>query len=104
LKAKGANADQEAGIAIVRRALQEPVRTISNNAGAEGSVVVGKILENSSPTFGYNAATDEYGDLVALGVIDTVKVVRHALREAPKPASPALPGGGGIGGLGGMYF
>jgi chaperonin GroEL len=59
---KGANADQAAGIAIVRRALQEPVRTIANNAGAEGSVVVGKILENSSSTFGYNAATGEYGD------------------------------------------
>src|SRR5690606_21275290 len=113
LKAKGANADQEAGIAIVRRALQEPVRTISNNAGAEGSAVVGKILENSSPTFGYNAATDEYSDLVALGVIDPVKVVRHALQdaasvasllitteativEAPKDAAPAMPGGGGM--------
>jgi chaperonin GroEL len=121
LKAKGANADQEAGIAIVRRALQEPVRTIANNAGAEGSVVVGKILENNSATFGYNAATDEYGDLVSLGVIDPVKVVRHALQdaasvasllittealivEAPKEAAPAMPGGGGMGGMGGMDF
>lgn len=121
IKVKGINADQDAGIAIVRRALQEPVRTISNNAGAEGSVVVGKILENSSPTFGYNAATDEYGDLVALGVIDPVKVVRHALQdaasvasllitteativEAPKDAAPAMPGGGGMGGMGGMDF
>ena len=121
LKVKGANADQEAGIAIVRRALQEPVRCIANNAGAEGSVVVGKILENSSPTFGYNAATGEYGDLVALGVIDPVKVVRHALQdaasvasllittealivEAPKKdAAPAMPGGG-MGGMGGMDF
>ena len=118
---KGANADQEAGIAIVRRALQEPVRTISNNAGAEGSVVVGKILENSAASFGYNAATGEYGDLVALGVIDPVKVVRHALQdaasvasllitteativEAPKEAAPAMPGGGGMGGMGGMDF
>jgi chaperonin GroEL len=117
----GANADQNAGIAIVRRALQEPVRTIANNAGAEGSVVVGKILENTSPTFGYNAATGEYGDLVALGVIDPVKVVRHALQdaasvasllittealivEAPKDAAPAMPGGGGMGGMGGMDF
>ncbi|CAN7163611.1 chaperonin GroEL [Devosia sp. LjRoot3] len=118
---KGANADQEAGIAIVRRALQEPVRTIANNAGAEGSVVVGKILENSSASFGYNAATGEYGDLVALGVIDPVKVVRTALEdaasvasllitteativEAPKDAAPAMPGGGGMGGMGGMDF
>ncbi|KQT49530.1 chaperonin GroEL [Devosia sp. BK] len=121
IKAKGINADQEAGIAIVRRALQEPVRTIANNAGAEGSVVVGKILENSAAAFGYNAATGEYGDLVALGVIDPVKVVRHALQdaasvasllitteaiivEAPKDAAPAMPGGGGMGGMGGMDF
>jgi chaperonin GroEL len=121
LTIKGANADQDAGIAIVRRALQEPLRCIANNAGAEGSVVVGKILENNSATFGYNAATDEYGDLVALGVIDPVKVVRHALQdaasvasllittealivEAPKDAAPAMPGGGGMGGMGGMDF
>ena len=122
MKSKGINADQDAGIAIVRRALQEPVRTIANNAGAEGSVVVGKILENSSLTFGYNAATGEYGDLVALGVIDPVKVVRTALQdaasvasllittealivEAPKDAAPAMPGGGGgMGGMGGMDF
>ena len=121
LTVKGANADQEAGIAIVRRALQEPVRQIANNAGAEGSVVVGKILENNSKTFGYNAATGEYGDLVSLGVIDPVKVVRTALQdaasvasllittealvvEAPKEAAPAMPGGGGMGGMGGMDF
>ncbi len=121
IKVKGANADQDAGIAIVRRALQAPVRTIANNAGAEGSVVVDKILENSSATFGYNAATGEYGDLVALGVIDPVKVVRHALQdaasvasllitteativEAPKAEAPAMPGGGGMGGMGGMDF
>ena len=121
LTVKGANADQEAGISIVRRALQEPVRQIANNAGAEGSVVVGKILENSSKGFGYNAATGEYGDLVSLGVIDPVKVVRTALQdaasvasllittealivEAPKEAAPAMPGGGGMGGMGGMDF
>jgi chaperonin GroEL len=121
LTVKGINADQDAGIAIVRRALQEPVRQIANNAGAEGSVVVGKILENSSITFGYNAATGEYGDLVQLGVIDPVKVVRTALQdaasvasllittealivEAPKEAAPAMPGGGGMGGMGGMDF
>jgi len=121
LKAKGANADQDAGIAIVRRALQEPVRQIASNAGAEGSVVVAKILENSSVSFGYNAATDQYGDLVQLGVIDPVKVVRTALQDAasvasllittealiaelPKDAAPAMPGGGGMGGMGGMDF
>ncbi|MDB5615242.1 MAG: groL [Devosia sp.] len=119
---KGANADQDAGIAIVKRALQEPVRTIANNAGAEGSVVVGKILENSSITFGYNAATGEYGDLIAMGVIDPVKVVRTALQdaasvasllittealivEAPKDSAPSMGGGGGgMGGMGGMDF
>ncbi|WEJ32596.1 chaperonin GroEL [Devosia sp. SD17-2] len=118
---KGANADQEAGIGIVRRALQSPVRTIANNAGAEGSVVVDKILENNSASFGYNAATGEYGDLVQLGVIDPVKVVRTALEdaasvasllitteaiivEAPKADAPAMPGGGGMGGMGGMDF
>ncbi|MBN9333708.1 chaperonin GroEL [Devosia sp.] len=121
LTVKGINADQEAGIAIVRRALQAPVRTIANNAGAEGSVVVDKILENSAASFGYNAATGEYGDLVALGVIDPVKVVRHALQdaasvasllitteativEAPKAEAPAMPGAGGMGGMGGMDF
>ncbi len=121
IKSKGANADQDAGIAIVRRALQAPVRTIANNAGAEGSVVVDKILENSEISFGYNAATGEYGDLVVLGVIDPVKVVRTALEdaasvasllitteaiivEAPKPDAPAMPGGGGMGGMGGMDF
>jgi chaperonin GroEL len=119
---KGANADQAAGIAIVRRALQEPARTIANNAGAEGSVVVGKILENNSITYGYNAATGEYGDLIAMGVIDPVKVVRTALQdaasvasllittealivEAPKDAAPQMGGGGGgMGGMGGMDF
>ncbi|MGB3337557.1 MAG: chaperonin GroEL [Devosia sp.] len=119
---KGANADQAAGIAIVRRALQEPARTIANNAGAEGSVVVGKILENPSITFGYNAATGEYGDLIAMGVIDPVKVVRTALQdaasvasllittealivEAPKDSAPQMGGGGGgMGGMGGMDF
>ena len=121
IKAKGVNADQEAGIAIVRRALQEPVRCIANNAGAEGSVVVGKILENNAATFGYNAASDEYGDLVSLGVIDPVKVVRHALQDAasvasllitteatvvdaPKDPAPTMPAGGGMGGMGGMDF
>jgi len=116
LQAKGANSDQQAGINIVRRALQEPVRQISNNAGDEGSVVVGKILENASLTFGYNAATSEYGDMIQMGIVDPVKVVRTALQDAasvasllitteamiaevPKDAAPAMPGGGGMGGM-----
>jgi chaperonin GroEL len=121
LKVKGINADQQAGINIVRRALQEPVRQIVNNAGDEGSVVVGKILENASLTFGYNAATGEYGDMIVMGIVDPVKVVRTALQDAasvasllitteamiaevPKDAAPAMPGGGGMGGMGGMDF
>jgi chaperonin GroEL len=118
---KGANSDQQAGVTLVKRALQEPVRQIANNAGDEGSVVVGKILENASPNFGYNAQTGEYGDMVAMGVVDPVKVVRTALQDAasvasllitteamiaevPKDAAPAMPGGGGMGGMGGMDF
>jgi chaperonin GroEL len=109
----GDNDDQNAGIAIVRRALQSPIRQISENAGVEGSIVVGKVLENPSATFGFNAQTEEYGDLVAAGVIDPAKVVRIALQdaasvagllittqaavvEAPKKnsAAPQMPGGG----------
>jgi chaperonin GroEL len=109
----GDNDDQNAGIAIVRRALQSPIRQIAENAGVEGSIVVGKVMENSSNTFGFNAQTEEYGDLVAAGVIDPAKVVRTALQdaasvaalmitteaavvEAPKKNSPApaMPGGG----------
>ncbi|WP_332718657.1 chaperonin GroEL [Pelagibacterium mangrovi] len=121
LAAKGINADQEAGIAIVRRALQEPVRQIVNNAGDEGSVVVGKILDNGSDTYGYDAQTGEYGDMIQMGIIDPVKVVRTALQDAasvagllvtteamiaelPKTEAPAMPGGGGMGGMGGMDF
>jgi chaperonin GroEL len=110
---KGLNPDQDAGIAIVRRALQAPIRQIAENAGVEGSIVVGKILENKSATFGFNAQTEEYVDLVKVGVIDPTKVVRTALQnaasvagllitteaaiaEAPKPNSgaPQMPGGG----------
>ena len=113
---KGENDDQNAGINIVRRALQAPLRQIVENAGVEGSVVVGKILENADANFGFNAQTEEYGDLVAQGVIDPAKVVRTALQdaasvagllitteaavvEAPKKSSgaPAMPGGGGMG-------
>jgi chaperonin GroEL len=83
---KGDNADQNAGIAIVRRALQAPIRQIAENAGVEGSIVVGKVLENTSATFGFNAQTEEYVDLVAAGVIDPAKVVRTALQDAASVA------------------
>ncbi|MBB3936824.1 chaperonin GroEL [Aureimonas phyllosphaerae] len=122
---KGENADQDAGIAIVRKALQAPIRQIVQNAGGEGSIVVGKILDNSSLTYGYNAQTSEYGDMIQAGIVDPVKVVRSALQdaasvagllvtteamisEAPKKDSGAggMPGGmgGGMGGMGGMDF
>jgi len=122
IKAKGENADQEAGINIVRRAVQAPARQIAANAGAEASIVAGKILENKSATYGFNAQTGEYGDMINLGIVDPVKVVRTALQdagsvagllvtteamiaEAPKKdtPSPAMPGGG-MGGMGGMDF
>jgi chaperonin GroEL len=117
---KGDNDDQEAGIQIVRRALQAPIRQIADNAGVEGSVVVGKVLESKSVTFGYDAQNDEYGDMIEKGIIDPVKVVRTALQdaasiaslmitteagiaEAPKKGSGGGGGmGGGMGGMGGM--
>ncbi len=114
---KGENDDQEAGINIVRRALQAPARQIVENAGDEASIVVGKILEKNTDDFGYNAQTGEYGDMIAMGIIDPVKVVRTALQDAasvagllvtteamiaelPKKDAPAMPGG--MGGMGGM--
>jgi chaperonin GroEL len=122
LKTKGENADQEAGINIVRRALQEPARQIAQNSGVEGSVVVGKIRDKKSDTYGYNAQTGEFGDMIEMGIVDPVKVVRTALQDAasvagllvtteamvaemPKDEAPAMPpGGGGMGGMGGMDF
>ncbi|RUV91819.1 chaperonin GroEL [Mesorhizobium sp. M1A.F.Ca.IN.022.07.1.1] len=123
IKETGANSDQTAGIAIVRRALQAPARQIAANAGAEASIVAGKILENKGPTFGFNAQTGEYGDMIAMGIVDPVKVVRTALQdaasvagllvtteamiaEAPKKESAGGGGmgGGGMGGMGGMDF
>ncbi|WP_294641596.1 chaperonin GroEL, partial [uncultured Aureimonas sp.] len=83
---KGENADQDAGIAIVRKALQAPIRQIVQNAGGEGSIVVGKILDNSSLTYGYNAQTSEYGDMIQAGIVDPVKVVRSALQDAASVA------------------
>lgn len=117
----GENDDQTAGIAIVRRALQSPIRQIAENAGVEGSIVVGKILENASSSFGFNAQTEQYVDLVADGVIDPAKVVRTALQnaasvagllitteaaivEAPKKASAGGAPGGMPGGMGDMDF
>ena len=118
ISAKGENSDQEAGINIVRRALQAPIRQIAENAGDEGSIVVGKVLEGKG-NLGYNAQTGAYGDMISMGIIDPVKVVRHALQdaasiasllitteamvaEAPKkdaPAAPAMPDMGGMGGM-----
>ncbi|MDN2568490.1 chaperonin GroEL, partial [Aquibium sp. A9E412] len=109
---KGANADQQVGIDIIRRAIEAPVRQIAENAGAEGSIVVGKLRENATFGHGWNAQTGEYGDLFKMGVIDPAKVVRTALEDAasvagllvtteamvaekPKKeqAAPAMPGG-----------
>ncbi len=118
---KGDNADQEAGVAIVRRALQAPIRQIAENAGVEGSIVVGKVMENASSTYGFNAQTEEYVDMVAAGVMDPAKVVRTALQdaasiagllitteaaivEAPKKGSGGGMPGGGMGGMGDMDF
>ena len=110
---KSANDDQKVGINIVRRALQSPARQIAENAGEDGAVVAGKILDSSNYAFGY-AQTGEYGDLVKQGVIDPAKVVRTALQDAasvagllvtteaivaekPKPKTPPMPHGGGMG-------
>ena len=122
-KLKFANKDQEVGINIIRQALQAPARQIANNAGDEGSVIVGKLLESKDKTTGYNAQTGEFTDLIKAGVIDPTKVVRSALQNAasvagllitteamvaekdePKPAMPAAPDMGGMGGMGGMGF
>ena len=83
---KSANEDQKTGIAIVRKALQTPARQIFTNSGEDGSVIVGKILDNAKYSYGYNAQTHKYGDLVAEGVIDPTKVVRCALQDAASVA------------------
>jgi chaperonin GroEL len=82
-----ANEDQKAGINIVRRALQAPARQIAANAGEDGSVIAGKILENGTYSWGYDAQTGQYGDLIAKGIIDPTKVVRTALQDAASVAS-----------------
>ncbi|PWE28409.1 chaperonin GroEL [Maritimibacter sp. 55A14] len=79
---KGDNPDQDAGIKIVRRAIQAPLRQIAENAGVDGSVVSGKVIENASPTFGFDAQLEEYGDMLQAGIIDPAKVVRIALEDA----------------------
>ncbi|HWX14662.1 MAG TPA: chaperonin GroEL, partial [Methylocella sp.] len=115
------NSDQQTGVEIVRKAIQTPARQIIDNSGADGAVIVGKLIENPSYAYGYDAQTGEYGDLIKLGIIDPTKVVRTALQdaasvaglvitteatvvEAPKKEAPAMPGGGGMGGMGGMDF
>ncbi|MEC7088469.1 MAG: TCP-1/cpn60 chaperonin family protein, partial [Pseudomonadota bacterium] len=116
-----ANADIQAGINIVLKALEAPIRQISENAGVEGSIVVSKVLENNAHSFGFDAQTETYTDLVKAGIIDPTKVVRTALQDAAsvasllitteamigdlpedKPAMPAMPDMGGMGGMGGM--
>src|SRR6059036_118700 len=116
-KVKGGDDDEKTGIEIVRRALEEPIRIIAQNAGAEGSIIVGKVKDSAKLNFGYNAQTDEYEDLVLAGVIDPTKVTRTALQNAAsiaglllttecvvvekkeKEKSPPMPGGGGMGGM-----
>jgi chaperonin GroEL len=110
--------DEKIGVQIIRRALEEPIRLIAENAGAEGSIVVGRVRESKDKNFGYNAATDTYEDLVKAGVIDPTKVTRTALQNAAsiaglllttecvlaeKKDERAVPAGPGGGGMGGMY-
>ena len=116
----GSNHDQDVGIGIARRAMEEPLRQIVANAGAEPSVVLQKVAEGEG-NFGYNAANGEYGDLVDMGILDPTKVTRSALQnaasvaglmitteamvaESPKEDKPAMPGGGGMGGMGDMDY
>ena len=120
IKAEGANADQEAGVNIVRRALQAPIRQISENAGDEGSIVVGKISESDDANFGYNAQSGEFGNMIEMGIVDPMKVVRSALQDAasvssllitteamvadkPEPAGAGAPAMPDMGGMGGMH-
>ena len=114
---KGANSDQDVGIAIVRKALEAPLRQIAENSGVDGSVVAGKIRESTDKAFGFNAQTEEYGDMFKFGVIDPAKVVRTSLQYAAsvagllitteamvadRPSKDGGNGGGGMGDMGGM--
>jgi chaperonin GroEL len=121
-KVRTHNDDQKTGVEIVRKAIQAPARQIATNAGEDGSVVVGKIMEKDQYAFGYDAQAGEYGDMVKKGIIDPTKVVRQALQgassvagllitteamvaEIPKKSGPGgMPGGGGMPGSGGMDF
>ena len=117
---EGANHDQTVGVNILRRAMEEPLRQIVNNAGDESSVVLNKVA-NAEGNYGYNAATGEYGDMIEMGILDPAKVTRFALQNAASVASlmvttevmvadepaddkgaPAMPDMGGMGGMGGM--
>ncbi|NLB14336.1 MAG: chaperonin GroEL [Gammaproteobacteria bacterium] len=117
---KGINEDQNLGIAITRRALEAPLRAIVANAGEEPSVIVANVKDGEG-SYGYNAATGEFGDMIAMGILDPTKVTRSALQHAasvaglaittevvvaelPKKEEPAMPGGAGMGGMGGMDF
>ncbi|MDA8708170.1 chaperonin GroEL [Hellea sp.] len=119
INVKGLNDDHQAGIDIVKAALQYPLRQIADNAGVEGAVVVGNIISHNKANYGYDAQNDKYVDMVKAGIIDPVKVVRTALMdaasvasliltteaaivEAPKADAPAMPDMGGMGGMGGM--
>ena len=110
----GDNEDQNVGIAIVRKAIQSPLRQIVENCGVEASIVVGKLLEQKSNTYGFDAQTEQYVDLVEAGIVDPTKVVRIALQDAasvagllitteamvadrPKKEAGGMPGGGGMG-------
>jgi chaperonin GroEL len=121
-KLKPANDDQKVGIDIVRRALQTPIRQIAENAGVDGSIVVGRLQDKGDANWGFDAQTGEYVDMIKAGIIDPTKVVRLALQDAAsvagllvmteamvaekpeKAAGPAMPPGGGMGGMGGMDF
>ncbi|GLS43879.1 chaperonin GroEL [Methylobacterium brachythecii] len=119
---KSDNPDVQAGIKIVLKALEAPIRQIASNAGVEGSIVVGKITDNGGSTYGFNAQTEEYVDMIQAGIVDPAKVVRTALQDAAsiagllvtteamvadapkKESAPPMGGGGGMGGMGGMDF
>ena len=112
--------DEKTGVAIVLKALEEPIRQIATNAGLEGSVILNNIIENGAVGYGYDAKNDAYGDMSEFGIVDPAKVTRCALQNAASVAAmvltteslvtdikeenpPAMPGGGGMGGMGGMY-
>jgi chaperonin GroEL len=123
-KVRTHNDDQKTGVEIVRKAIQAPARQIAINAGEDGSVIVGKILEKDQHSFGFDSQTGEYGNLISKGIIDPTKVVRVAIQNAASVAALLItteamvaevrkknagaggmpPGGGGMGGMGGMDF